>query len=694
MVGNHSLLGVTEAQYQFLTQQYPRVEKFHEKLAKKHAALTTIPKKLIHRHVLGTPLLEVLCVKIVNDDGSAGAYQVYGTIVLIDGEGAAFNLYDRGEADAETVTVGGSLTLVMPKGRAMCASGRIYLQIQLKDATQRAVFANGLHSWDYDSKDDYDVVQTKKFGSAVMECITYRHADIATIDIIFVRGTSGRDDGDFRGRIANGGTVEEADVYGEVIAHCCRNYSITLFKRTENESVRLRLGSTIELLRHVVVVPSCSSLVVVPNLRYLDTKENIVSKIVMFDAIHDSFGLGVQRDVDGENDHICVEVDWSHAYMQPQLKRKLKDTTISDSEVRKRAHLASPEQDVADLNGNRGPHALPVPEYYDDAMVEVFSVTIGSAFDEEPFENVHGTIKFRNNERVEEFIFNKGLENGTRVLSNQHLELMTPKRRLFGSDVVFDVDLEDGDGRVISHGHVFWTEVTTQQPIDWYGKHLCSIVRGNIGYAALHYMLIPNGVLATVRVCIKRGGRNNHTITPPPSDNVRGSIFAEYSECKYATWYDKEHYRHRLFQSEEEVDMTMPCSGLFEVALKKSAVVVPRTSALIIDLDLTLEGTGSPSSFRGRLTFSIEMDRGRELSIKGSCGNAIAEVSVLWSEVSREISTPKHGDGVGFDLDSALERSRDQFFAFSLYDDDSDSDLWCSQYLGSPVTMQVLSEGI
>ncbi|VFQ58601.1 unnamed protein product [Cuscuta campestris] len=75
------------------------------------------------------------CVIIFDNDGSVGACQVYGTIVLIDGDGANFNLYDRGEADAETVTVGGSLTLIMPKGHAMCASGRIYLQVQLNDAT-------------------------------------------------------------------------------------------------------------------------------------------------------------------------------------------------------------------------------------------------------------------------------------------------------------------------------------------------------------------------------------------------------------------------------------------------------------------------------------------------------------------------------------------------------------------------------
>ncbi|VFQ91834.1 unnamed protein product [Cuscuta campestris] len=255
--------------------------------------------------------------------------------------------------------------------------------------------------------------------------------------------------------------------------------------------------------------------------------------------------------------------------------------------------------------------------------MEVFSVLIWSSIKNngKAFENVHGIIKLVKCPCPDEFLFKKGLGNGIRVHPNEHLDIKAPELNIVGIDLNLEVDLKDGDGRAISYGEVCWDERSVDSPIVWYGKPLCSVIRGDIGYAALHYMLIPDGVYATVTVSIKRGGRNNN-------NNAHGSIFAEYSEYRYATW--------------------------------------------------------------DRPIFNIDMGRVREQSIKGSCGNAVAVVNVLWSEVDPPFRLRENGGS------SEVEEEyfcRDSDFGFCLDDDEDDcgdvSDLGSGQYLASQPTIQV-----
>ncbi|VFQ58602.1 unnamed protein product [Cuscuta campestris] len=113
--------------------------------------------------------------------------------------------------------------------------------------------------------------------------------------------------------------------------------------------------------------------------------------------------------------------------------------------------------------------------------------------------------------------------------------------------------------------------------------------------------------------------------------------------------------------------------------------------ALIIDLDLTLDAPGNPSSFTDRPIFNIDMGRVREQSIKGSCGNAVAVVTVLWSEVDPPFRLRRENGG-----SSEVEEEyfcRDSDFGFCIDDDGDDcgdvSDLGSSQYLASQPTTQV-----
>jgi len=139
---------------------------------------------------------------------------------------------------------------------------------------------------------------------------------------------------------------------------------------------------------------------------------------------------------------------------------------------------------------------------------------------------------------------------------------------------------EPVENLMISNGRISWSDGMLRygNAMSWYNKRICSVVRGDHGYATLHYTIFDLAVVATVEVvffCDDVGDVPH---------NLHGILYARYGGHEYSTDYERKYYQSRLFNRPLNKAVQLRMSS--KVPLSKSVVAVPVTSPLIIEADL------------------------------------------------------------------------------------------------------------
>ncbi|CAH9116669.1 unnamed protein product [Cuscuta europaea] len=218
--------------------------------------------------------------------------------------------------------------------------------------------------------------------------------------------------------------------------------------------------------------------------------------------------------------------------------------------------------------------------------IEVFSVIIGRENWKEM--NIYGSIEvsfdyggfsvFKKNEGVT-----------VRLLEGRKSLPMLNGSGVFEDccSLKLECDLKDVcDSTLNIKGYVEWDAGVLSSSL-FYDRHLCAVIQGESGFAALHYSIFLSAVQANLKVFYKPKKRLPETIDAPPS--VWGSLLARCGKFEYLSQYSRDCYKTMLFERTEEDSIQIIGDGI--VPLSRSVVVVvvvPSDSFLVIDADLTL----------------------------------------------------------------------------------------------------------
>ncbi|KAJ8430077.1 hypothetical protein Cgig2_008524 [Carnegiea gigantea] len=272
-----------------------------------------------NRQILVAPLLEVFSVSIHpghehNDallDGRP--CHIYGKIIVSDKRGSTYCLYSRSEVEPEIVYLNGTLSLTGPNMDPILPSEVLEVEVDLKDSTRGIDIAKGTFTLDYTTEYEYEVATSKRVGGkhsyATVHYTTFRFAFTATVNVLF----TAQDEGS--------GAV--ADVHGKLVAYSSTGYpdnanaeekcyfSRTLFKKQDNESVRVEAGSSLKLARYVIGVPGYSSLEIKVDLVDCLSGWQTAKKTLMFQSKY-ILGSPEMQDVVVQGGLIKVTVVWNH----------------------------------------------------------------------------------------------------------------------------------------------------------------------------------------------------------------------------------------------------------------------------------------------------------------------------------------------------------------------------------------------
>ncbi|KAK9751110.1 hypothetical protein RND81_02G242900 [Saponaria officinalis] len=413
----------------------------------------------------------------------------------------------------------------------------------------------------------------------------FQYAVAATVDVLFFEEADSphhsrvdTDDDDDNGEYAeessdefdlshynrtdcgDGGDGFVANVFGSITVHSKVNYgndkgypSISLFNKSPGQSVRVKSGGFVPLSRSIVAVPAyASSLVIEVNLSDRNTEKQIGNGVLEFKPRDDNT---FKKDLVGEHGRVRVRVTWNHAYDQPLFRASEKNQECQQ------------------------PKEVEDDGWDPDQELEVFSVVVHSK-DFKPF-SFYGTIDVRDLAIVS--IFKK--DKSCPQVCAKGGEIVTAKgtyRRSVCASGFFqiNVDLKDATtGAQISNGYASWDDRIIGR---WFDRRICSIIRGERGFAAVYYTAFFDGV--SVVVDVKLFGENL-------AGYVYGKIVAHYATYAYSTPCAK-YYEITLFDRHADGDGDQQAQPL---QLLKPLVCMPRNSSLIITADLTLSSEPATS---------------------------------------------------------------------------------------------------
>ncbi|KAK1391285.1 hypothetical protein POM88_010341 [Heracleum sosnowskyi] len=214
----------------------------------------------------------------------------------------------------------------------------------------------------------------------------------------------------------------------------------------------------------------------------------------------------------------------------------------------------------------RDPNELPIE------LLEIFSISV-CAYDQgdSPF-SLKGKVKCFDG-RGCLYIFDSDTEG---VSTSGDIVKLVPDlgRGFVGSHLGIETDLKDNQGREISFGSAIYGPLTIEGNRD---KRICSVIRGQNGFAAVHYTIFTDTILAKLSLEVvynfESGGSTGC--------KVYGSVNTSYSNFNYSTHYAKKYYRSTLFKKKESDALKL--AGGEKVPLSKSVVAVPVYGLLIVE---------------------------------------------------------------------------------------------------------------
>ncbi|XP_074308529.1 uncharacterized protein LOC141643316 [Silene latifolia] len=540
-----------------------------------------------YRHILATPLVDVVSARIrtANLTRWPRRCAIYGYIQVINSrlgyDAKPLSLFHRDKNNPLLTRVGKPL----PLKRSSCIFPSEYtlLDVCLFDKNaNNMVFAKG------------QIVLNKKNDACEENCVTsvfgnnsqsfvlfhysvFQYAVAATVDVLFFRKddkfdllTEETEEQEYkpclemkydkidvinydRREREDGGV--DADVFGSVSAYCNvtkekRKSPISLFWKSPKKAVRVKSGDFIPLSRSLVIVPAySSSLTVKVNLSSLGNNKPLLASGIL--EFHPEYKQTYKEDLDGEHGRVRVRVTWNHAYDQQLYHEKKQEYQY----VKQR---------------------FPASD-----RVEVFSVAVHRKKTRDF--SVYGRVDVEDINQFCMYSRDKSCPQVCPQAGPLLAPLKGPHSRSFRTSEYFwiRVHLKDGTtGGEVSDGQAAWDS----RFISFFNeRRLCSVISGELGFAAVHYTAFCDEYAESARVNVKLYGEKL-------PGYVYGKIVARYTTYEYSSAYEKKYYQNILFDRESEADGLKPAaveSGL-DLPLLKSVVCLPVDSNLVIEFDLAV----------------------------------------------------------------------------------------------------------
>ncbi|XP_074320510.1 uncharacterized protein LOC141657248 [Silene latifolia] len=575
-----------------------------------------------------TPLVEIFNVSLHGSCLTKDCL-VYGDIEVIDKHGRTFPIYHRFESDPQSIVSGDNLLLTVEKdleNAVIIPSDYVHLHVNLVASSKQRL----LDSITLDisrSKDGWDEEYCSKLSGrkdfyVKVNYATFPYAVTATVSILFFSNDAAylfqneREEEEEEDDVTNykkHNCSHFANLYGSVTSSVSSDKSQTtsLFSKPIENRVKVQCGSFIDLSRSVVVVPAYSSLQIEASLYDGDTAGLIAGGKVQFRP------EDYKNDIVGINGRIRVQVVWSSVYPE-QLYR-------TNSESNEESEEDPVESDKVESRQSTSSYCISDEDYITNRLIpspcfEVFSVVVCSR-GLKPFK-FYGSVYVTNGLSSECIL---SIDKSCPVechKSGMPIIVHGPREdhfSMFDLPLVINVDFRDAISEaVISRGTVDPLDLKSNLVAE---RRTCSLVRGDQGFAAVHYSIFPEAVCAAVK--IKLSAKCLPGI-------IKGEIYALYGsfEPGRCSCEDKLFTNFLFYDKDDGVLVDGADSTL---TLLKPLISIPIDSFLIIKAHLTVSLVRDNLSqghkpIEGKTNFLKNEDSPRQIG-EGDC---YLDVTVLY----------------------------------------------------------------
>ncbi|XP_045809475.1 uncharacterized protein LOC123903854 isoform X2 [Trifolium pratense] len=548
------------------------------------------------------PLVQVLSVTVQPKKDSP--LLIYGEIcgeVYDSGAKQVHELYKRQPDAAEIVGTNTELSLIGQDYSSFpprTLTPLSWINVKLYDGNDN-LFAKRRFCLDEDQfENDYEEVKCRVI-SCIQGDITFKYIIIpfgvnCRISIKMFDRHLVNDHIDVNGKIV----VRYGNTYGNCIDEEC-----VIFDKQNFDFERVGFESKTRFLkipRCWLATPAYAPFIVTLDLSEFGTSRKILNETIELlrgSTSGDSFfqeEMGLL---------IMVEAEWFEPdpFGSPSLLEiSTKDMEELDTDGEDESSDEESDDDLPSnsvLSWNLKPHCT-----WPSPAVEIFSVFIGR--EKSKAIQIHGSVEVLIDGEVKYYIFKREERDALRLQEHVNTAPILDGSRFFEnfSSLGMKFDIKDVDGRLAVKGFVDWYAGVLGSNF-YHEKQLCSSILGQNGFAAVHYSIFSDAVLANIKVYLnlKRGGVDVYP------EVVSGSLITQYSCYDYSTRYNKDYYRIVLFKSDED---SVQISSNGTIPLSRSMVVVPTYSSLVVDVNLSFgDSSGQMLSCSEIMRFNINEDR-------------------------------------------------------------------------------------
>ncbi|KAK1391247.1 hypothetical protein POM88_010303 [Heracleum sosnowskyi] len=549
-------------------------------------------------HCRATPLFDVASVRIDSNQFKGLKYvKIYGTIVLIDDHGNEFYIFDcKNRDDAKTLILDQKTPtcVVLQNFQPRGVPGKFCLLFQLKrrlhgDANEDIVIFDDYKYIDCTEQVLYDKPQEVVFhNDQSFITVTYtifQCALLAEVGIIVEKTDKDDESG-------------VAGITGGIVA---------LTRGLSDDNVCTLLDVSYEKFDFGNYTPL--STLAVPAYSSLEFQGQLCvnGEELSCGLIFEPFTLDNifhEKQIGGRQYRIRVIVFWMPGAIS-LTEGELLEYYVKASET---PFTKNQRPTSKLLETNNAYYIQPdVRQYLDDLeldvnylsteLLEIFSISV-CAYDQD---NCPEGKTFSLKGKVECFdcigslcIFDSDSEG---VSTSGDIVKLVPDlgRGFVGSTLKIVTDLKDNQGREVSFGSAIYNFHNIEL---WRDKLICSVIRGQNGFAAVHYSIFTDAILAKLSLKVvynfESGGATGC--------KVYGSVDTSYSNFNYSTHYAKKYYRSTLFEKKESDALEL--AGGEKVPLSKSVVAVPVYGLLVVEAIVYAKNDKHSEKLEFKETFS------------------------------------------------------------------------------------------
>ncbi|XP_074304859.1 uncharacterized protein LOC141639697 isoform X2 [Silene latifolia] len=459
--------------------------------------------------------------------------------------------------------------------------------------------------------DSYDRLIKRRVGGprvyADVYYVIFQFAAYATLHVKVTKTDNGNNNSDaayIYGSIVTG--------YENVGRYCSRDLDVEhlqtrVFDKPSHQPLRVQLGEPIKLSRKVVAVPAYSSITIQVNL--WDSNGKIADDCLQSPAYKrgDDF-------LYFQTQYACVEVrvQWDHAFFYLYGERKMillkeKEQNNEKEDMQKTQKVLYEEELLytSPFDYRRIPRS---PLSFRAMKVEIFTVYVDRVA--QKISALCGAIliddggdKFSIYNRDDSYMEELSDSNFASIDFNFHaIQNDEWSMFLYLRDPIKNLE--------VSKGSFGWNVGSLEASLTYHNKRLCSVVRGDDGFAIVHYQIFSDSYEAFVTLTLFRRDDTDFTV------NLHGNLFGRYSGHDYSTSYQKKYYRSRLFDLPRNKAVEVKAGS--EIGLLKSIVAVPGDADLIIEADLSVCGIdGVGDSICGLAEFEFDLEEPYYVTIEG-----------------------------------------------------------------------------